>query len=70
MMNVTVDLQVILQGTILLAFGGGLKMLLTSLGGIRDHLAELNGRTGKMEQWQIDHEKRDEDRFGKLLAEK
>lgn len=63
-----IDLQIVLQGLILLVVGGGVKMLYDSLGDIRDHLGELNGRTAAMEQWQVDHEKEDERRFQETLV--
>lgn len=34
------------------------------LGQIRDHLALLNGRLGKVETWEMQHEKLDDERHG------
>lgn len=33
------------------------------LGDIERHLSQLNGRVGKAETWQVEHEKRDDERF-------
>ena len=36
---------------------------------IRDHLRILNGRLTRAEQWGVDHEKQDEERFTMLRQE-
>jgi hypothetical protein len=47
----TLDLNTVLNGIVLAAAMGGIHRL----GVIRDHLAALNNRIGKVETWKDDH---------------
>ena len=56
-MNIIFDLGALLSGVALLLVGWSIKLAY----GITDHLNILNGRTAKMETWQVSHDKQDDE---------
>ena len=66
-MNFAIDLNSIL----ILVLGGLLTWGIKGIFGMKDQLTKINGRMGKSEQWQDDHEKQDDerhDRTGEALT--
>ena len=55
--TVSLDINLILQGVLVLVIGAGARALVGRLSSIRDHLATLNGRMDRMETWRIEHAK-------------
>lgn len=62
-MMLNIDLNLLVQALMVLLISGVGKMIISRLGKIEAHLALLNGRTTRMEEWQIAHGKLDDERF-------
>lgn len=58
-MNFTVDLNTL----ILTGVGGLVTWVLNGVSAIKKDLREINGRLGKVETWQVEHEKIDDERI-------
>ena len=54
-----IDLNTLISGVLAALIAAGVKALF----GIRDHLATLNNRVGKIETWADGHEKSDDERW-------
>lgn len=74
-MNLIIDLNALITVLVGGGIAGGIKVVYNSLtsikddmGEIKDHLAKLNGRAGKLETWVEGHEKNDNDRFRAIEA--
>lgn len=57
-MNLSVDLNTILSGVIIILTGYGVKGLMA----LKEQVSQQNGRLGKMETWMTGHEKIDDER--------
>lgn len=62
-MNFVLDLTVILQGVAI----GGIGMVIKGIVSINRKLGAMNGRVGKIETWQEDHTKLDDERNNGVL---
>lgn len=65
-MDLTINLNTVLQGVVILLIVGGFREGLAWFRTIDKKLNEQNGRLGKIEQWRIEHEKYSDERVGQI----
>lgn len=62
-MDFHINVNTILEGAILLGVAGIFRLIW----GVQAHLAKVNGRLGKAEQWQELHQNQDDERHEFLM---